>query len=322
MTRLTSKRFRGFCCLCLLAALVCMAPRAARADVTAAARAFAEGQAAQLEGKYALAAERFELAFALQPSKEALRSAVRMQVSAENFARAATDAQTLLDRFGEDAPSAELARSILEEIAPGLARYEVSCTPACVLLVDHLVYFLEPARRHRLYLPPGRVALEAQFASGRKTSRFVTTASGESVWLQLEESAAPAPSSTGRAASVAPARPQGEPVPAPAAPSRGVPVAVPWITGAATVACGAATLWAALDTKRQHDEYVAHPSEEKWNDGVARQKLTNVLLASTALLAATTITLTFFVRDSDKTSVGVSPALGPTSASLALRGNF
>src|SRR6478609_857930 len=147
MTRLTSKRFRGFCCLCLLAALVCMAPRAARADVTAAARAFAEGQAAQLEGKYALAAERFELAFALQPSKEALRSAVRMQVSAENFARAATDAQTLLDRFGEDAPSAELAQSILDQVTPQLVRYEVSCAPACTLLVDHLVYFLEAARR-------------------------------------------------------------------------------------------------------------------------------------------------------------------------------
>ncbi|HET7539028.1 MAG TPA: hypothetical protein VFK05_04125 [Polyangiaceae bacterium] len=313
------KRLRGFCCLYLLAALAYIAPRSARADVTAAARAFAEGQAAQLEGKYALAAERFELAFALQPSKEALRSAVRMQVSAENFARAATDAQILLDRFGEDAPSAELARSILEEIAPRLARFEVSCSPACVLLVDHLVYFLEPARRHRLYLPPGRVSLEAQFASGRKASRIATAASGETVSLQLDEPSAPASGPSTRVAP-APAAPA-EPKPAPA-PRTGVPVAVPWITGVATVACGAATLWAALDTKRQHDAYVAHPSDEGWDAGVARQKLTNALLASTAVLAATTITLTFFVRSSKQTSVGVSPSLGPASASLALGGNF
>ncbi|HEY0467376.1 MAG TPA: hypothetical protein VGC79_24420 [Polyangiaceae bacterium] len=307
----------------LLAALVWLAPKAARADVTGAARAFAEGQAAQLEGKYALAADRFELAFALQPSKEALRSAVRMQLSADNYARAATNAQTLLDRFGDDAQSAELARSILDQVAPRLARYEVSCTPACVLLVDHLVYFLEPARRHRLYLSPGRVSLEAQFASGRKAARSATTSSGETARIELAEPAAP-PSSVARVASapVAPASSPHRPEPAPAAPSKGVPVVVPWITGGAAVACGALTLWAAVDTKRLHDEYVEHPSDEQWNAGVARQKLTNGLLASTAVLAATTVTLTFFVRSSDQTRVGVSPAIGPTSAAVTLRGSF
>lgn len=302
--------------LATLLLFACLAPRSARADVTGAARAFAEGQAAQLEGKYAQAAERFELAFALSPAKEALRSAVRMQMSAENFARAATDAQTLLDRFGDDAPSAELARSILDEVAPRLSRYEVNCSPACALLVDHLVYFLEPARRHRLYLNPGRVSLEAQFESGRKVARSVTTSAGESARLEFKEPAAP----LGSLAATAPT--PIEPQPAPATPAKGLPALVPWLTGAATVACGAATVWAALDTKRLHDEYVAHPSDEKWNDGVARQKLTNVLLASTAVLAATTVTLTFFVRSSDKASIGVSPALGPTSASLALGGRF
>jgi hypothetical protein len=275
---------------------------------------------AQLEGKYALAAERFELAFTLQPSKEALRSAVRMQVSAENFARAATDAQTLLDRFGDDAPSAELARSILEEIGPRLARYEVSCRPACVLLVDHLVYFLDPARRHRLYLPPGRVSLEAQFASGRKALRFSTTGAGETAWLELDEPPAPAPSSSMRAGSTRAAKASSQHESA--ARSKGVPVVVPWITGIATAACGAATLWAALDTKRLHDAYVQHPSDETWNEGVARQKLTNALLASTAVLAATTVTLTFFVRSSNKTKVGVSPAIGPNAAAMTVGGSF
>lgn len=314
--------FRRFYGLCLLASFAWLAPRSARADVTAAARAFAEGQAAQLEGNYALAGERFELAFALQPSKEALRSAARMQMSAENFARAATHAQTLLDRFGEDAQSVELARSILEQVAPRLARYEVSCTPACALLVDDLAYFLEPAQQHRLYLPPGRVSLQAQFASGLQASRSVTTSSGETTQLTLEEPNAVPPNSRAR---VTPAREPSrrEPERAPAREtSRGVPVLVPWITGAATVACGALTIWAGLDTKRQHAEYVEHPTDEQWNAGIARQKMTNVLLASTAVLGAATITLTFFVHGSDKKSVGVSPALGPTSAALAVTGGF
>jgi len=314
-----SQRFRSFYCLCLLAALAWIAPRSARADVTGAARAFAEGQAAQLEGNHALAAERFELAFTLQPSKEALRSAARMQLRAENLARAATHAQALLDRFGDDAQSVELARSILEQVAPRLARYEVSCTPACALLVDNLAYFLEPARQHRLYLNPGSVSLEALFASGRKASRAITTSAGETAQLELEEPAAPPPSSRARSAST----PAATPAPVHThETTKGVPAAVPWITGAATVACGAVTIWAALDTRRQHAEYVEHPSEEKWNDGLARQKLTNILLASTATLGAATVTLMFFVRGSNKPSVGVSPALGPTSASLALTGRF
>jgi len=312
--------FRGTHCLYFIATLAWLSPRAAHADVTGAARAFAEGQAAQLEGKYALAAERFELAFTLQPSKEALRSAVRMQMSAEDFARAATDAQTLLDKFGNDAQSAELAHSILEQVTPQLVRYEVSCAPACTLLVDHLVYFLEPARQHRLYLNPGRVALEAQFASGRKASRSLSAGSGETARVALKEPAAPPPNSFARPATppIAPPRSQHPPE----APAKGLPRVIPWITGAATVACGAAAAWAALDTKRQHDEYVQHPTNEKWNAGVARQRMTNALLASTAVLAATTITLTFFVGGSDKTSVGISPALGATWASVDLSGRF
>ncbi|HYQ42590.1 MAG TPA: hypothetical protein VER11_11505 [Polyangiaceae bacterium] len=314
-------RFCATYWLCFLATLAWLAPRSARADVTGAARAFAEGQAAQLEGKYALAAERFELAFTLQPSKEALRSAVRMQMSAENFARAATDAQTLLDRFGDDAQSAELAQSILDQVTPQLVRYEVSCAPACTLLVDHLVYFLEAARRHRLYLNPGRIALEAQFASGRAASRSLSARSGETARIAFKEPAAPAVAPVPTAPNAL-ARSQHEPERAAQSPSRGVPRVVPWITGAATVACGAATLWAALDTRRQHGEYVEHPTDERWNDGVARQKMTNALLASTAVLAATTITLTFFVREPDKKALGVSPAISPTSASLDLSGRF
>jgi hypothetical protein len=187
--------------------------------------------------------------------------------------------------------------------------------------VDHLAYFLEPARSHRLYLSAGRVALEAQFASGRKASRTVTSSAGETTRIELREPAALAQVSVPHAA------PQSSPAPeaaerAPKAPSKGVPVIIPWLTGAAAVACGAATVWAAVDTKRLHDDYVQHPTDEKWNAGIARQKMTNAFLASTAVLAATTVTLTFFVHGSEKTNVALSPTLGPTAASVDLTGRF
>lgn len=314
--------------LCLIVALTSVTSRSAHADVTAAARAFAQGQAAQLEGNYALAAEHFELAFALQPSKEALRSAARMQMSANNLARAATHAQSLLDLFGEDAPSTELAHSILDEVAPGLARYEVSCSPECGLAVDDLAYFVEPARRHRLYLNPGSVAFTAHFTNGRTASRAVTTGAGETARVELRAPRAPAvsrpsgatpggatPGGASRRISTPDAR-------QPGANASGLPVVVPWLTGAATVACGGFTLWAALDTQRKYDEYVDHPTQEKWTSGVARQRLTNVLAASTAVLGAATLTLAFFVRGSRKPSVGVSPSLAPTSAAVQLSGRF
>jgi hypothetical protein len=250
-----------------------------------------------------------------------------MQMNAENFARAATHAQALLDRFGADAPSAELAQSILEQVEARLGRYEVSCTPECALSVDNLAYFVEPARRHRLYLIPGRVSLEAHYASGRTASRSVTTSAGETARIELIEPASP-PSSGAHAAPAPRALQSGSeraPAQAPDAAfdaRKGLPPVVPWITGAAAVVCGGATIWAALDTKRLHDEYLEHPTEEKWNAGVARQTMTNVLAVSTAALGVATITLAFLVRDSTKTSVRVSPALGPKSASLAVAGRF
>jgi len=320
---LVPKRFRRSHWLTMIVVLAWATPRAGRADVPAAARAFAQGQAAQLEGNYSVAAERFELAFSLQPSKEALRSAARMHMSARNFARAATHAQTLRARFAEDPPSLELARSILDEVAAALAEYEVVCSSECALSVDHLAYFVDPARRHRLYLNPGRVTLEAHFKNGRSAARAVTTGAGESARVELDEPAA-LPSASPPSA-VAQPRPSSRARPAAprAAEARaGLPVVVPWLTGAATVACGGLTLWAALDTQRQHDEYVEHPTREKWSDGVARQRMTNVLAASTAVLGAATLTLSFFVRGSTKSSVGVSPALGPRAASVSVAGRF
>lgn len=300
-------------------ALASLTPSHGLADVTAAAKAFARGQAAQLEGNYAQAAEHFELAFALQPSKEALRSAARMQLSAKNFARAATHAEALLARFADDEPSAELARAILDQVASGLARYEVVCSPECALSVDRLAYFVEPANSHRLYLKPGRVLFEAHFANGLRASRSLTTNAGETTRVELRTPPAPLRA----AAPVPPSRPSATPPTAHDSHSdSGLPVVVPWLTGAAAVACGGLTLWAALDTQRQHDDYLDHPTQQRWSDGVARQRLTNILAASSAALGVATVTLAFFVRGSTKPRVGVTPALGPSSAALKLDAKF
>jgi hypothetical protein len=172
-------------------------------------------------------------------------------------------------------------------------------------------------------LKPGRVTLDAQFPNGRTVSRSVTTGAGETTRIELEMPSAPpsAPvhATTPRlASSHAPIksaeRTQGR--------RRGVPVVVPWLTGAATLACGGITAWAALDTRRRHDEYLQHPTRDGWNEGVSRQRLTNVLAASTAALGIATVTLAFFVRGPSQPSVDVSSMLGPGSASMAVTSQF
>src|SRR5215471_1222148 len=118
MTRSTTLR------AALVAAVLGLASQA-HADVSAAARAFSDGQSAQLEGDYDRAAQLFELAYANAPSKEALRSAVRARQQAGQLARAATLAEILLARHGDDSTSAKLASDVIAEARPKFGRITV-----------------------------------------------------------------------------------------------------------------------------------------------------------------------------------------------------
>jgi hypothetical protein len=306
-----------------LLALVLLIDHPARADVAGAARAFSEGQAAQMEGDYALAAQRYELADMLSPSKEALRSAARMRMSAGHLARAATHAEGLLSRFGEDPAAVSVASEILSELRPKLTRYEVSCKLACSLSVDGRAWFVDRATQHVLYLEPKPASFEVSYGDGRTSSRSVSGRAGEQLQVAFDEPPSAA-SSPVAPSGVLPTGPVGLSHAEPRAPEsgHGLPITVPVTTGIATLIAGAAATWASVDTTKQHDRYVQNPTQQGWDDGMSRQRLANVLWASTAVLGTTTVVLSFFTNWGGKQKVAVASRVSQDGAAVALVGKF
>ena len=249
----------------------------ARADVSAAARAFADGQTAQLEGDYDHAAQSFELAFSNAPSKEALRSAVRARKLAGQLARAATLAEVLLVQYASDATSTKLAGEVIAEARPKLGRVTVSCRAKCSLAISGRAMSLPPADSRVLYLQPGPQTVEATFDDGRTAAREIAAVAGADSQIELE----PPPPPT----ALSPTRPAAAPKPAPAQP-RGLSPLVALTGGAVAVGLAGVGIWSGLDTNKAHDAYVENPTHDAFTEGQSKQLRTNLLLGSAIAVGA------------------------------------
>lgn len=287
----------------LVAALL-LTSGGARADVPAAARAFTEGQAAQLEGKWERAADAFELAFSLAPSKEALRSAARMRMQAGHLARAANQAELLLAQYPNDPPSVTLAKEILAKAAPELCKLAITCeAPGCTVSADGRAISMNLAESHIVYLSPGDLQLELNF-DGAQATRKIEARAGVSIELRVD-----APPRKVKPAKPEPTAEPTRPVARTAKPARGLPRTVVYAGAGLTAALGAVTLWSALDTQSAHDDYVKAPTHDGWEDGRSKQLRTNILLGATAASAITTAVIAvYFTRWSgERKSVAVTP---------------
>ncbi|HEY0484451.1 MAG TPA: hypothetical protein VGD37_43320 [Kofleriaceae bacterium] len=266
----------------LMIGLTCPLGSAAHADVSAAARAFADGQTAQLEGDYDHAAQSFELAFSNAPSKEALRSAVRARKLAGQLARAATLAEVLLVQYASDAASTKLAGEVIAEARPKLGRVTVSCRAKCSLAISGRAMSLPPAESRVLYLQAGRHTVEATFDDGRTATREIAAVAGADSQIELE---APPPSPV--ASPVQPAvQPAAAPKPEPAEP-RGLRPLVALTGGAVAVGLAGVGIWSGLDTRKAHDAYVANPTHAAFTEGRSKQLRTNVLFGSAIAVGVT-----------------------------------
>lgn len=299
-------------------ALAAGAASQARADVSAAARAFADGQAAQLEGNQERAAQSFELAYTIAPSREALRSAVRARQLNNQLPRAATLAYQLATRYGDDPVSAKLAADVIAEAKTKLARIAVSCTPACTLAIGGRAISLDTATSHVVFTPAGRQSFEASFDHDRTVLRDITVKVGDDMTVPIE------------------APPVARPTPIASAPprtdsaigvrtSRGKPLppAVAIGGAAATLVLATLTIWSGLDTNKAHDAYLAAPTHDGWTDGVSRQRRTNILLGSTAgvgLLTGLTAVLWTQWGARPPADVALTPTAG--GLSFAIGGRF
>jgi hypothetical protein len=297
-----------------LAVTACLGSAAARADVSSAARAFSEGQAAQLAGKLERAADAFELAYSIQPSKEALRSAARMRLQVGHQARAANHAVLLLTQYGDDPPSAALAQEILQQTESSLCRLAVTCeAPGCSLSTDGRALSMSAAEAHVVYVAPGEMELVLSFGT-ESVTREIQAQAGARIDLRV---AAPPPSPLAKASAVetkakAPRQTK-------ATGARGWPRMVVYAGAGLTAALGGVTLWSGLDTQSAHDDYVKAPTKEGWDDGRDKQLRTNILLGATAAAALATAAIAVFHTNwsGERASLTVAPTSSGATLGLA-----
>ena len=253
----------------------------------AAAEAYDRRTQAWLAGQYARAARFFETAYRAVPAAPALLQAVRAHERAGNAVRAATLALLLKERYPEDSRAMAVAERVLLEQGPSLTRVEVACEH-CTLevdgaIVDQRAFFVEPGVDHEVV---------AGFETG-VVRRTVRGEAGETVRLQFEApppperpASSPPEAGAGGAADAGRARPATRP---------GEPLVAAWVPvtlGIATVAAGAATIWSGIDTLTARDEYVAAPTRERYEEGVALERRTNILIGVTSAFGVATAVTT------------------------------
>jgi len=254
-------------------------------DIAGAARAFGEGQRAQLRRDYAHAAELFELADRLAPSPPALRSAIRNYEAAGNPAQAMTLATRAAERYPSDVETKKLTDSVLARLASGVAHLVARCTPACTLVVDGRVASAGELQKHHLYLPSGRRAVVASYADGSSTTRVLQMSVGVTEDLALFPTTSPPPPETQAVALGVPVR---------ARPDRRLPPIAAVAGAGITVVLSAVLIWSGTATLAARDRYVSDATEAGFRDGLSQEARTNGLIAGVAVAGAATLALAIF----------------------------
>jgi hypothetical protein len=292
--------------------------------VTAAATAFAAGQQAELGRQWERAAEFYELADHISPTPEALRSAARNHLSAGDKALAATQAEELLRRYPNDSRSVALASGILQQTTSKLAFWEIRCHPACTIAVDSIAITTEPRDEHVIYVDPGEREIGAFFSGNRVSSRTVVCEQGGRQQLSFEPPPEPETQvPTAKVPAVATEHPISE--------SSGLSPTLAIAGMTLTAALGGFTIWSGLDTLSAHDDFLNTRTRAAYNDGIDRERRTNVLIGATAVIGVATLAVALFAThwSTPRSPAGAAPQtlridLAATSSEgrFAVRGSF
>ena len=330
------------------ALLACPAPAhagpPAADEVRRAAASFDEGSRAYKSDQFDEAASHFEAADEAVPGAKALRLAMVCRSKAGQKARAATLAGQALLRYPEDAKLGALAHEIIAAGQDQLHRVEVRCTPDCILAIGTRAVPGKRRGRWLLFLPPGEATVSASFASGGSDQQVLVAHAGgsnELNFLSVPAQGRPAGSGHDPAPSAAAADSEpasSEPDEAAAEAGESSWIASPWVFVAgvvATAAVGGVTVWSGVDTVNNpgqdavREQCVGLGTEcPAYQDGVAKQTRTNILIGATAGTAALTALFGLLVTDwgGDEAEQGaalfVTPELEPTAAGLVVGGRF
>ena len=303
-------------------------------DVAGAANAFSRAQKAELSGDHDTAAELYELADSLAPAPEALRSALKARKAAGQLGSAAQHAEKLLRRYSNDKRSKDLAEATLEDAKKKLARVEVQCKPkACGLVVDGAAGSAETSETHVVFLEPGKHEINAAFGSDRATAKTTTAKAGDRTTFTFEAPPPSPPSSRVTEGSKTLTGGTSTDVTADRG-TKGSHGLSPWFfaTGAVlTAGLGVATVISGLDVLDAHDAYQGKETQQAYDDGLDKERRTNLLLGATAVVGVATGVVAIFTRwggssESTATAPGVRVRAGgaplPGGAAFTIGGSF
>jgi hypothetical protein len=307
-------------------------PRTSAPDrVKAAAEEFDAGRRAFTAKDYSSAADHFENAAHDVPSPEAIRLAIRARKMAKQDARMATLAAAAMSRYADNKETVALARQMLSQVRAKLHKVDVTCEPACTLVVDGRVTPWGESETATVFLEPGEHKLAAGWSAGRTESSTVSArATGASETAFKAPPLPPPPP----APSAAP-----PPPPPPPPPAHKLPTTVFYLAAGATALVGGVTAWSAIDMtsdpgkdKVRADCAGKGESCPTYQDALSAQRRTNILLGVTSGLAVTTAVVgVFFTRwgsspsaPSQERSGRLSPALsvGQGGVYLGASGRF
>jgi hypothetical protein len=310
--------------------LYCVSPALALAqeDVQAASAAFAEAQRAQLRGDFPRAAELFEIADQAAASPGALRSAIRNREAAGQEARAASLALRAISRYPDDRETRTFADSALERLGPRLVRVRVTCDVSCAVTVDGGTVGPNAAATTEFFVADGPHTLEARWSNRDAVTRQVSGNPGQTVVVEIQAPPQRAQTTTPPSESLSPtpvvsSADASSPTTDQGASSEksggGLPPAVFWVgTGLTVVAAGVLT-WSGLDTLSANDDYKQAPTREGYEDGVDRQRRTNILAGVTAGLGAITLGIGLFATDWGGQA---SASVGPDHVAFSFKGSL
>ncbi len=258
------------------------------------------------------AAAHFENADRDAPSPEALQSAMRARKEAGHAARAATLAALALSRHPSEKTLVDYARQVLAESEKSLHRVGVACSPECTLVVDNRVMPFPESATAQVYVDPGPHVVIAGWSNNRHKNADVTAVAGGASRLSFTappiekppppvETAAPAVDPN----AANPRETEGDQTQEKK--KAGLPRMVFFAGAGATAILTGVTVWSGIDavnnpgTERVTRECL--PNDEScstYQEGVAHQRRTNILIVATSVVGLTTAVIgLFFTKWSD-----------------------
>lgn len=317
------------------------------AQVRVAAEAFDKGREAYKAEEFVEAAEQFERADNNAPSPAAIELAIRSRDKAGELDRAATLASLALKRHPEDQNLLRLAGDLAKRARPVLFELTAICDQPCDLTVNGKLVHGAPDTQRLLYIAPGALTVRAGWSDNRSESKQIQAQAGSQGELTFAAPAVPVAAGTATGAS----DPGGTEPAATATPQKdegarktsgGWSPTVFFVSAGVTAVLGGVTVWSGIDTinnpgadrvRQECGERMQREDCDLYQEGLSKQRRTNVLIGVTAGAAAITgligLVLTDWSAKSETSSaqrlrprVNVAPYAGVDGGGLQAIGRF